>query len=101
MTDDAMRERVRRALWPKTPEGSFDPATRWEDVGRLVDAMEASGYFLMVNSTSEPVLRRIAAFHRVTEQGFPCAGSSEWGPFPTLGTAILVAADEALYRPRQ
>ena len=67
---------------------------------RVVDVMESHGYFLMVNSIAAPRLKRIAAFHRVTPEGFPCAGSSEWGPYPTLGEAILRAADEALFRPR-
>ena len=92
-------DKVARVLFPERT-GTFDPARDWGDLGALIEGMEAFGYFLMVNSTSHPELRRVAAFHRVTERGFPCAGSSEWGPFPTLGGAVLAAAGEALFEPR-
>ena len=93
-------EDVRSALFPESSPGSFDPTAEWRDLGRLVTAMEARGCFLMTNSASEPKLKRMASFHRSTPRGFPCVGSSEWGPYATHGEAILRAAAEALLRPR-
>jgi len=102
VTDDLRRmgERVRRIVAPDADPSAFDPLGSWEDLGRLVDGMEGQGYYLMVSTARMPHLKRMAAFHVVTKEGFPCAGSSGWGPFETIAEAVLRAADEALYRPR-
>ncbi len=93
-------EKLRLVLAPETEEGAFDPAHDWEHLGLVVTRMEEKGYFLMVNSTATAYLKRVASFHLITDRGFPCAGSSEWGPFPTIGEAVLRAAHEALFHPR-
>jgi len=93
-------EQVRMVLLPGREPGAFDPAHAWADLGLLIEGMEERGYYLMLNSAVSPRLKRVASFHRVTAQGFPCAGSSEWGPFATVGAAVLAAAHEALFAPR-
>lgn len=91
---------VCEVLLQQTDPADFAPAEDWIDLGTLVQAMELRGCFLMVNSTSHGGLRRIAAFHVTTAQGFPCMGSSEWGEYATVGEAVLRAAHEALINPR-
>lgn len=95
-----MAEEVRRVLLTQTAPGDFDPVDDWYDLGLLVQAMEVQGHYLMLNSACEQQLRRTAAFHRTTSQGYPCTGSSEWGPFATVGEAVLRAAHESLIHPR-
>ena len=95
-----MSEKLRLVLAAARQEGTFDPAHDWEHLGLLVTRMEEKGYFLMVNSSATTHLKRVASFHLVSERGFPCAGSSEWGPFPTIGEAVLRAAYEALFHER-
>lgn len=95
-----LADEVRQVLFPDEAAGRFDPVARWEDFGRLIEALEARGCFLMTNTVSDPVLRRTASFHKSTNQGYPCVGATAWGPFATLGEAVLVAAHEALLRPR-
>lgn len=94
----SLADEVRRILFPEAR--GFDPARDWSDLGRLVTALEERGCFLMTNSAVAPALKRMASFHRSTPQGFPCVGSSGWGPFPTHGEAVLRAAHEVLTRPR-
>ena len=100
MHDDpeAAAKRIGTVLFPE--EAGFDPLHQWSDLGRLIESMESSGYHLLLNSAAQPELRRMAAFHRDSDLGFPCAGSSEWGPFPKVAHAVILAADEALFRPR-
>jgi hypothetical protein len=99
-TPESLAEDLRRRLFPDRPPGDFDPVRRWDDLGLLVTALEAQGLFLMTNSAADPMVKRMASFHRSTPRGFPCAGSSEWGRFPTHGEAILRAAHEAILAPR-
>jgi hypothetical protein len=79
---------------------SFDPVGSWQDLGRLLETLEARGMYLMTNSVADPGVRRMASFHKMTPQGYPCVGSSEWGRYPSLGDAVLRAAHEALLHPR-
>jgi hypothetical protein len=96
-----MGREVAKALFRATDPEEFRPEEDWHDVGMLIDALEAKGFCLLLNSAwRDGRIRRIASFHRETEQGFPCAGSSEWGFFPTVGEAVLRAAHEALTNPR-
>ena len=95
-----MTEEIRAVLFPDEPAGGFDPVGRWEDLGRLLEALEDRGCFLMTNSVDDPTLRRMASFHRSTARGYPCVGSSEWGMFARVGEAIVVAAHETLINPR-
>jgi hypothetical protein len=98
---DALAREVARVLLPNTAPETFRPHREWLDFGLLVEALEARGLFLMTNSaTKDGRVRRTASFHRVTGLGYPCVGSSEWGPFATHGEAVLRAAHEALCRPR-
>lgn len=92
-------EQVRQVVAPDSP-APFDPAGDWTHLGALVEGMESRGYYLMLNSAVSPQLKRVAAFHRVEGGGFPCAGSSEWGPYATIGEAVLRAAHESLFAPR-
>ncbi|MEE2711174.1 MAG: hypothetical protein VX913_00220 [Planctomycetota bacterium] len=102
MSADAasMADDVRQVLFPETASGAFDPIACWEDFGRMIEALESRGCFLMTNTVSDPKVRRMASFHKSTEQGYPCVGASEWGPFARLGEAVLMAAHEALLEPR-
>lgn len=93
-------EEIRAVLFPDEPAGGFDPVNSWADFGRMLEALEARGCFLMTNSVSDPTLRRMASFHRSTARGYPCVGSSEWGAFERLGEAVVTAAHEALTKPR-
>lgn len=95
-----MSEQLRLVVAPAVDAGRFAPADDWNHLGMLIDAMESRGYFLLVNSASTRRLKRMASFHLMTDQGIPCAGSSDWGPFPTIGEAVLRAAHEALFNPR-
>lgn len=102
MTDHCpqLAEEIRQRLFPTLPVDGFAPQKDWADLGRLVTALEARGLYLMTNSAVAPALKRMASFHRSTPAGFPCAGSSEWGPFATHGEAILRAAHAALLHPK-
>jgi len=101
VTDMAkLADEVCAVLWPDLSPGSFDPISRWEDLGRLLESLEDRGCYLMTNTVADPKLRRMAAFHRATERGYPCVGASEWGAFARLGDAVLRAAHEALTHPR-
>lgn len=92
---------VAKALFRATDPEEFRPEEDWHDAGMLVEALEARGFCLLLNSAwKDGRIRRIASFHKETAQGFPCAGSSEWGFFPTVGEAVLRAAHEALLNPR-
>jgi len=95
-----LSEEIRAALFPDEPPGGFDPIGSWDDLGRMLEALEGRGCYLMTNSVSDPSLRRMASFHRSTARGYPCVGSSEWGAFERLGDAVVMAAHEALTRPR-
>lgn len=98
---DAAAREVAGALLPNTDPATFRPHVEWLDFGLMVEALEARGLYLMTNSaTQNGRVRRTASFHRVTGQGYPCAGSSEWGFFATHGEAALRAAHEALLKPR-
>ena len=81
-------------------EESIRPWDSWSDLGRLLEAMEDRGCYLMTNSVADPGVRRMASFHRHKQGGYPCVGSSNWGGFETLGEAVLRAAHEALISPR-
>ena len=96
----SLADDVRQVLFPETAEGGFDPVGRWEDFGRMIEALESRGCFLMTNTVSDPQLRRMASFHQSTNEGYPCLGASEWGAFARLGEAVLLAAHEALLKPR-
>ncbi len=100
MPDDLSRmiDEVKKELFPGS--GGFDPVRNWNDLGRLVLALEARGCFLMTNSAADPAVKRMASFHKSTPRGFPCVGSSEWGRFATHGEAILRAAHQAVTAPR-
>jgi hypothetical protein len=96
-----MAREVVKALFRATDPEEFRPEEDWHDVGMLIDALETKGFSLLLNSAwRDGRIRRIASFHRETDQGFPCAGSSEWGFFATVGEAVLRAAHEALTSPR-
>jgi hypothetical protein len=98
--DTAARE-IARLLLPNTEAKQFRPHREWLDFGLLVEALEAQGLYLMTNSaTKDGKVRRTASFHKVTGFGYPCVGSSEWGPFQTHGEAVVRAAYEALVKPR-
>lgn len=97
---ERLAEETRQQLLPASVPGSFSPQRSWDDLGRLVLAMEARGCFLMTNSAATPELKRMASFHRSTARGFPCVGSSEWGPFTAHGEAVLLAAHAALFHPQ-
>ena len=101
MSADAatLAEEVREILFPDDPQGSFDPISRWGDLGRLLESLEQRGCYLMTNTVSDPDVRRMASFHRSTDRGFPCVGASGWGPYESLGEAVLVAARAALSDP--
>ena len=96
----SLADDVRQVLFPETAAGGFDPVGRWEDFGRMIEALESRGCFLMTNTVSDPQLRRMASFHKSTNEGYPCLGASEWGAFARLGEAVLLAAHEALLKPR-
>ena len=91
---------IRALLFPGDGASAFDPVNCWSDFGRMLEALEARGCFLMTNSVDDPSVRRMASFHRSTARGYPCVGSSEWGTFERLGEAVLLAAHEALTKPR-
>jgi hypothetical protein len=97
---EKLAEDVRQRLFPELRAGQFAPQSNWADLGQLIVALEADGMYLMTNSAVAPALKRIAAFHRSTATGFPCAGSSEWGPFASHGEAVLRAAHAALFSRR-
>lgn len=78
----------------------FDPAGSWEDLGRLLSALEERGLFLMTNSVADPGVRRMAAFHKHAAKGYPCVGMSSWGAYKTIGEAVLRAAHAAIFDPR-
>ena len=101
MSADAasLADEVRGILFPEIAEGDFDPVSRWQDLGRLLESLEDRGCFLMTNTVSDPAVRRMASFHRSTDKGFPCVGASGWGPYDRLGEAVLVAAREVLSGP--
>jgi hypothetical protein len=92
---------VAGALFRATDPEEFRPEEDWHDLGMLIEALEIRGFCLLLNSAfRDGRIRRIASFHKETEQGFPCAGSSEWGFFDRVGEAVLRAAHEALTKPR-
>jgi hypothetical protein len=96
-----MAGRVAEALFSATDPREFRPEEDWHDLGLLIDALEVRGFCLMLNSAfRDGRIRRIAALHRESAQGYPCIGSSEWGPFERIGEAVLRAAHEALTAPR-
>ena len=97
---DALAEDVRSALSLDLAAGAFDPVTRWDHLGILLERLEEDGCYLMTNSVADPELRRMASFHRMTDRGYPCVGASEWGRFERLGEAVLRAAHETLLQPR-
>jgi hypothetical protein len=93
----AMARDVARAMFRATDPEEFRPEEDWHDLGMLVEALEVRGYCLLLNSAFQSGrIRRIASLHRETEQGFPCAGSSEWGFYPRVGEAVLRAAHQAV-----
>lgn len=103
MTVDArtMARDVAKALLRATDPEEFRPEEDWYDLGMLIDALEARGFCLLLNSAfRDGRIRRIASFHQETPHGFPCVGSSEWGFFDRPGEAVLRAAHEALTSPR-
>jgi hypothetical protein len=96
-----MARDVAKALFRATDPEEFRPEEDWHDLGMLIEALEIRGFCLLLNSAfRDGRIRRIASFHRETDQGFPCLGSSEWGFFARAGEAVLRAAHEALIRPR-
>lgn len=98
---DAAAREIARILLPNTDPAGFRPHREWLDFGLLIEALEVRGLYLMTNSaTKDGRVRRTASFHKVTGLGYPCAGSSEWGPFATHGEAVVRAAYEALVKPR-
>lgn len=93
----AMARGVAGALLRATDADEFRPEDDWHDLGMLIEALELRGFCLLLNSAYQGGrIRRIASLHRETDQGFPCAGSSEWGFFPRIGEAVLRAAHAAL-----
>jgi hypothetical protein len=97
----ALARDVAKALFRATDPEEFRPEEDWHDLGMLIEALEVRGFCLMLNSAfRDGRIRRIAALHRETGQGYPCLGSSEWGPFERVGEAVLRAAHEALTAPR-
>jgi hypothetical protein len=98
---DVLAREVAGVLLPNTDPAGFHPHRDWLDFGLLIEAMEVRGLNLMTNTArKEGRVRRTASFHRETALGYPCIGSSEWGWFATHGEAALVAAHEALTKPR-
>jgi hypothetical protein len=92
---------VAKALFRATDPEEFRPEEDWHDLGMLIEALEIRGFSLLLNSAfRDGRVRRIASFHKETDQGFPCLGSSEWGFFERVGEAVLRAAHEALTNPR-
>jgi hypothetical protein len=95
-----MAGEVARALLRATDPEEFHPEEDWTDLGMLIEALEARGLCLMLNSAyRDGRIRRIAALHKETPEGFPCFGTSEWGTFDRIGEAVLRAAHAALIAP--
>jgi hypothetical protein len=95
---DQLAQQVQIVLFSQSVS-PFRPHSSWEDFGMMLVALESRGLYLMTNSVADPKVRRMAAFHKATEKGYPCVGMSGWGSFASVGEAVLRAAHAALTKP--